>query len=260
MIDKIKLALPDLNLTINFEWLLGFLNKFNPLQLLGFLPSLISIPGSVWPKLLTIPIPQWPNLPEATFDVDLSILQPTINTLLSVFEGALKELGLFIRWLAGLGSILGSLLGALLNSLNLHISFPFPGIDFGQAPPAGTPWPGPFPAQTSVVPLITWPEWMKPPFIANIPASLPPGTSMAAFTSGTFAGTSMPGYLYHADFVLRVKSGLTPDIYSQQFFLEGTYSPAGAPLSRMAQITLTAQVLEPTLSPGIRPVGLLSYP
>ena len=95
----------------------------------------------------------------------------------------------------------------------------------------------------------------------NIPCPLPPNVApFLSQTPGNFSFQSLPGFFYQSFFVVNIPSGLQPNVYTQNFYLSGSLSPSGAPLQKIAKITLVAQVLEENMTRGIRPFGSLSYP
>jgi hypothetical protein len=261
LIKKLKLAFPAISLTMPIEWFANLIFQMPLLQIPSILGNLLSFPAIAWPVIALLPqgILLHGPLP-AIPGVDSAALRSLLDTLISAFTDWTGRVGagfkVFLGFLASLADSLAGFIAALIANLNINISFPFPGIDLGQLPPAGTPWPAPW-SPTSIVPLISWPSWMTAPIMANVPMSLPPGTGMAAAGPGCFAYTSVPGYYFQSQFVVKAKSSVTPGLYMQELFLEGSLSPTGVPTQKLGRITVCAQVLEDTLAPGIRPMGVL---
>lgn len=272
---KIKKAAPDLSKSVPVEWFVNLLVKINPLELTQFLTKIQSIPLPVWPEitklslldLSQVKIPdlaqylsaQLPNLSKLP-NLDLAALTDAVRILKEAFTDATGHINdtfsILVNWLAALKDKLPQLTTAMLGEISLPISFSFPGLPYVSVPPAGTPWP----TAPTVIPPISWPDWMKPPGFSSIPLPTPPNVApLATAPAGVFAFQSLPGNFYQTFFAVNIKKGLAPGLYTQDFYVQGTPSLAGAPLQTLAKITAVCQVLEDTLSPGIRPFGAVTY-
>lgn len=278
LIAKIKISLPDLSASIPIEWFVNLISKINPFELPSFLSKVITIPAIAWPELPKLSLPELgtislPNLPQylslklpalaAIPSFDFSVLAEAVNTMRQAFSDASGKIsdGFFIlvKWLEALKDNLVQLATSMLGQINIPISFTFPGLPYLSLPPAFTPWPTFF-SPAGVIPTVTWPSWMKPPGIATIPLPIPPNAApFSTAGSGVFAFQSLPGSVYQSFFAVNIKEGLKPGVYTQSFYVEGSASPSGTPLQKLGKITLVCQVLEETLSPGIRPFGAVSY-